>query len=97
MPLIPELERIIKQEETALSLSLILSFLEAGLPFWTEVEIRPSGWLFAFLTFRLNPNFCLWFFINCATRCGKKNDVMVSFYAFPWLLYRLVNSPCFHP
>ncbi|KAH0505657.1 40S ribosomal protein SA [Microtus ochrogaster] len=40
MPLIPELERIIKQEETALSLSLILRFLEAGLPFCTEVEME---------------------------------------------------------
>ena len=33
------------------------------------VEIRLLQWLgcFAFLVFRLNPNFCLWVFIICAT------------------------------
>ena len=43
MPLIPALERIIRWEETALRHSLILRFLETGLPFWTEVEVRASG------------------------------------------------------
>ena len=48
MPLIPELERILKWKETGFRLSLILRFLEAGSPFWTEVEVRASGWLFCF-------------------------------------------------
>ena len=39
--LFPALERIIKCKETAHS--LILRFLEAGLPFRTEVEVRASG------------------------------------------------------
>ena len=50
MLLIPEPERMISQEETVLRLSLILRLLEAGFLFWTE--IRASGWLFSFLTFR---------------------------------------------
>ena len=57
MPLTPELERIIKQEETALSLSLILRFLEAGSPFWTEAEVRASGWLFCFSDLQFEPQF----------------------------------------
>ena len=46
MPPIPELERIIKWEETALSLSLITEIPGATLPFQTEVEVRASDWLF---------------------------------------------------
>ena len=42
-PLIPALERNIKQEETDLRHSLILRFLEAGSPFWTEVEVKANG------------------------------------------------------
>ena len=42
MPLVTELERFIKWEETVLRNSLILGFVEAGLPFWTEVEVRAS-------------------------------------------------------
>ena len=57
MPLISALERIIKQEETALSLSLILRFLEAKVPFWTEVEVRVSGWLFYFSDLQAEPQF----------------------------------------
>ena len=45
MPLISVLKMIIKWEETVLRHSLILRFLEAGSPFWTEVEARASGWL----------------------------------------------------
>ena len=67
MPLIPELERIIKQEETALRLRLILRFLEAGSPFQTEVEVRASDCCFALPTFRLSSNICFRVFINHAT------------------------------
>ena len=56
-PLIPELEGIIKQEETALSHSLILRFLEGESPFWTEVEIRESGWLFYFSDLQVEPQY----------------------------------------
>ena len=55
--LIPELERIVKWEETALSLSLILRFLEAGSPFQTEVEVRASGWLLCFSGLQVEPQF----------------------------------------
>lgn len=47
-PLTPELERIIKQEEITLRHNLILRFLEAGLPFYNEVEVRARGCLFCF-------------------------------------------------
>ena len=42
MPSIPTLKKIIIWEETALSLSLIVRFLEAGLSFQTEVEVRAN-------------------------------------------------------
>ena len=57
MPLIPELDRIIKWEETDLRPSLILIFLEAGLVFQTEVEVRASGWLLCFLDIQVEPQF----------------------------------------
>ena len=54
MSLIPELERIIRREETVLTLSLTLRFLEAGSPYldWGRVKSQwlaillfwPSGW-----------------------------------------------------
>ena len=40
MPLIPDLERIINQEEAALRLFLILRFLETGMSFWIRIEVR---------------------------------------------------------
>ena len=49
MLLIPELERIIQWEETVLRQSLIMRFLEVGLPFQIEVEVRASDWLPCFL------------------------------------------------
>ena len=55
MPLIQALERIIKHEEIAHS--LILRFLEAGLPFHTEVEVRASGCLLYFLDLQVEPQF----------------------------------------
>ena len=55
--LIPELERIVKWEETALSLSLSLRFLQAGSPFWTEVEVRASDWLFWFSDLQVEHQF----------------------------------------
>ena len=71
MPLIPALERIIKREETALRHSLSLRFLEAGLPFWTEVEVRVRGWLFCFSDLQVelldSEIICLWIFINHST------------------------------
>ena len=70
MPLIPALERNVKQEAAALSHSLILRFLEAGLPFQTEVELRASSWCFVLFfspDFQVEPNFCLWVFINHTT------------------------------
>ena len=48
MPLIPALERTTRGEETALTHSLILRFLEAGSPLLTEVKVKASGWLFCF-------------------------------------------------
>lgn len=41
MPVIPALERHIRWELTAAP-SLILRFVEAELPFWTDVEVRVS-------------------------------------------------------
>ena len=67
MPLIPELEKIIRREETALSLSLILRFLKAGSPFWTEVEVRASGCLFCFSDLQVEYQFPSLRFINCAS------------------------------
>ena len=43
----PALERIIKQDETALRYSLILRVLEAR-SLQIEVEVRVSGWLLLF-------------------------------------------------
>ena len=57
MILIPELERIIKWEETAFSFSPILRFLEADSPFHTEAEVRASGWLFCFSDLQAEPQF----------------------------------------
>ena len=57
--LIPELERIVKWEETALSLRLILRFLEAGSPFKTEVKVTARGWLFCFLDLWVESQFLI--------------------------------------
>ena len=57
MPLLQAVERIIKQEETALHLSLILRFLEAESPFQTEVEVKASGWLLCFLNLQVENQF----------------------------------------
>ena len=68
MPLIPALEKNTRREETALRLSLILGFLEAGSPFWTEVEVRANDWLFCFSGLQVEPQYLsLIFFINSAT------------------------------
>ena len=40
-----------------ISYSLILRFLEAGLPFRTEVEVRASGWLFCFSDLQIESEF----------------------------------------
>ena len=71
MPSIPELERTIKREETALSLRLILRFLEAESPFWTEVEVRASGWLFCFFDLQVEPQYLsLNFYYLCYREVG---------------------------
>ena len=66
-PLIPALERSIKQEETDLTLSLNLRIYGDRIThFWSEVEVRASDWLFYFSDLRLNPTICLWVFITHA-------------------------------
>ena len=60
MPLILELERIIKRgghREADLTHSLILRFLETGFPFWIEIEVRANGWLFCFFELQVEPKF----------------------------------------
>ena len=47
----------VKAEETALTHSLILRFVEAGLPFWTKVEVRARGWLLCFSEIQVEPQF----------------------------------------
>ena len=53
MPLIPALERNIRGGDS--SHSLILKFLEAGLPFQTEVEVTASDWLLCFSDLQVEP------------------------------------------
>ena len=60
MPLIQALElhiRVGEEEESSQTNSLILRFLEAGLRFQTEVEVRASVWLFCCFNLQVEPQF----------------------------------------
>ena len=57
MPLNPALERNIRSEETALTHSFILQFLDAGSTFWTEVEVRATDWMFCFSDLQIESEF----------------------------------------
>ena len=60
MPLIPALERKIKQDETGLKLGLNLRIPGGRIThFLSEVEVRASGWLLCFSDLQVKPQYPL--------------------------------------
>ena len=68
-----EMLKKILQLESALNNNNTV-FLEAELLFWTEEEVRASGWMFSFSDLQVEPQYLALGFINCSTGSFLVNE-----------------------